>query len=117
MDIATLLETHRKHMLELAATYYDKDEEEMGMEHLQALERLHDRATTKTALDLHRDRTAPPVLAPTTSAPKSRTIKPGSKAAKARALKAQETRRRNLQARQQEDAQVAAASPSVVGAV
>jgi hypothetical protein len=100
MDIATLLETHRKHMLELTAGLYEKGEDGEAGHSLQVMANAHDRATTKTLLDMYRAGTpetiTTPAPAPITAATKSRTIKPGSKAAKARAQKAQETRRKNL---------------------
>lgn len=97
MDIAALLENHRKHMLDL----FESDDHMNGAYTVAAA--AHDRATTKTLLDLYRQGTTsangeakpvgqaasvPPPL------PLSRAIKPGSKRAKDRARKAVETKRR-----------------------
>jgi hypothetical protein len=103
-DIATLLESHRKHMLESAQAHVDPREFERIAD---AIARDHDRATTKTLLDLYRSgngqqpigNAAP--LQPVTLA--SRKVKAGSKAARQRALKAGETRRKNLAAKRQEE--------------
>lgn len=108
MDIATLLESHRRYMLEAASTLYAQDEAAEGVDGLNALGNLHDRASVKALLDAHR--TASPTLgtysAAQNVAPEARGPKPGSKAARARAVKAAETRRRNREAAAQaKDAQ------------
>src|SRR6476661_9561270 len=105
MDIATLLESHRKYMLAQTATLYEENGEEDAGEALQALSIAHDRATTKTLLDLYRTGQAngqQPVgqaaqLPPATVT--TRRVKAGSKKARDRALKAGQTRRRNLAAK------------------
>jgi hypothetical protein len=96
MDIATLLETHRKHTLEA-----------IGDDELDDLvARAHDRATTRTLLDLYRAGQTPvangqvPVGQAKSAATASRQIKPGSKRAKERAAKAKVTRLANLAAKQ-----------------
>lgn len=115
MDIATLLETHRKHTLEA-----------IGDDELDDLvARAHDRATTRTLLDMHRANgemkpigQADPVA--TTTNPVSRRIKPGSKRAKERAAKAKVTRLANLAAKRQEEAEKdsgAQDGPTTVGGV
>lgn len=84
MDIANLLESHRKHFIDLL------DEESMidslGVEH------AYDKATVKTLLDLHRTQ-AP---APADALPDKRGPRPGSKAARDRAKRGAQTRRDNL---------------------
>src|SRR5579859_7360649 len=103
MDIATLLESHRRHMLEAVANI---ETDHMDDEYVAS---AHDRATTKTLLDMYRSGNAgngqQPVgqaspAQPVTAA--SRKVKAGSKAARQRALKAGETRRKNLALKQQE---------------
>ena len=57
MDIATLLETHRRYMLEVATSSVLEDEgqsEDENHETFMAVAIAHDRATTKTLLDLYR---------------------------------------------------------------
>lgn len=106
MDIATLLESHRQYMLELAQEPYG-DGETLTPDEARGLTWAHDRATTKTLLDLYRQgNTGNGEVKPlgqaalTTPPPKpSHRVKAGSKAAKARALKAGETRRANLAAK------------------
>jgi len=106
-DIATLLESHRRHMLESAKAHVDP--KEYGRV-AGAIEHDHDRATTKTLLDLYRSGNAgngqqqvghatfSVTNAGQPVAP-SRKVKAGSKKARDRALKAGETRRKNLAAR------------------
>jgi hypothetical protein len=99
MDIATLLESHRKHMLDL----FDSDELQ---ESYTAIAHAHDRATTKSLLEHIRSGNSgngqQPVGQASTAQPittASRKVKAGSKAARQRALKAGETRRKNLAAK------------------
>jgi len=96
MDIATLLESHRKYTIEAFG-----DDQLDGM-----LGQAHDRATTKTLLDMYRSGNAgngqQPVGQASPAQPAtvtSRKVKAGSKAARQRALKAGETRRKNLAAK------------------
>lgn len=104
MDIATLLESHRRYLLEVAADYVsDADKTKT----IFAMEVAHDRATTRTLLDLYRSGVpangAQPVgqAALITPIPTpSRRVKAGSKAARQRAIKAGETRRKNLALKQ-----------------
>lgn len=89
MDIANLLESHRKHFIGLL-------NEEPLIGDVLVMEHAYDKATVKVLLDLHR--TAAPIPQPITkdAAPAPRGgPKPGSKAARERALKAQETRKAN----------------------
>ena len=113
MDIATLLETHRRYMLEVATSSVLEDEgqsEDENHDTLMAVAIAHDRATTKTLLDLYRSGgtgngqqlvgQASTASNTVTITPSSRKVKAGSKKARNRAIKAGETRRRNLAARQ-----------------
>jgi hypothetical protein len=105
MDIATLLESHRKHMLgHIASVVTEDDSEEAIQKAMDVVGHGHDRATTKTLLDMYRSGNSgngqQPVgqaspAQPVTATP-SRKVKAGSKAARQRALKAGETRRKNL---------------------
>src|SRR5579859_4332983 len=98
MDIATLLESHLRHMLEAVANI---ETDHMDDEYVAS---AHDRATTKTLLDMYRSGNAgngqqpvgqaSPAQPPAVVA--SRKVKAGSKAARQRALKAGETRRNNI---------------------
>lgn len=106
MDIATLLENHRKHMLAgVDSIEYDSEQERENSKF--AIAHAHDRATTRTLLDLYRQGggqagNGQPVTgsaSTTTVAQPSRKVKAGSKKARERALKAGETRRKNLAAR------------------
>lgn len=117
MDIATLLESHKNYIMELAVTSAIApvtDDEK------NALSWLHDRATTKTLLDLYRSGQTGPngevkplgQAALTTPVP-TRGVKAGSKAARQRAIKAGETRRRNLAARQNTTGSVDIAEPAL----
>lgn len=96
MDIANLFESHRKHFREEIGYLTDQDNVEE-----RDLLYAHDRATTRTLLDLHRSgASAPePVTAPR-GGPKA-----GSKAAKERAKRAAQTRakrRKDAEAHTQE---------------
>jgi hypothetical protein len=86
MDIATLLESHRRYMLAAFEGAVVTD-----------IASAHDRATAKALLDMHRTATSPP--AEPLAKQNSNAIRPRSKAARARALKASETRRANLLAK------------------
>jgi len=104
MDIATLLESHRKHMLEHTSALYDDSEGEAAGHALQAMANAHDRATAKALLDLYRSGNGQQPVGITSTASNvttvtTRKVKAGSKAARQRALKAGETRRKNLAAR------------------
>lgn len=94
MDIATLLESHRRYMLEALQGLNNQEVDDIDIEH------AHDRATTKTLLDMYRSGNGQQPVgqasATTPAATPSRGVKPGSKAARQRALKAGETRRNNL---------------------
>lgn len=102
MDIAQLLESHRRYMLESAKAHVDlKEFDWVGA----AIEHDHDRATTKTLLDLYRKENAVGTAALTQTPPvavetpvKSRQIKPGSKRARDRAAKAVATKQRKAAA-------------------
>jgi len=118
MDIATLLESHRRYMLEVVAGKdYDSDAESKLSAAI-----AHDRATTKTLLDLYRQGNSQPTNNTATSANNTvtittRRVKAGSKKARDRAIKAGETRRRNLAAKagqqqSQSQAQATDASPA-----
>lgn len=101
IDIATLLENHRRHMLaQVDAQEYDTDDDRANSRF--AIMHTHDRATTKTLLDLYRTTQNPQPTTATntvTIAPSSRKVKAGSKKARDRAIKAGETRRNNLAAK------------------
>ena len=105
IDIATLLENHRRHMLaQVDAQEYDTDDDRANSRF--AIMHTHDRATTKTLLDLYRTSqgTGQPATATNTVtiATASRKVKAGSKKARDRAIKAGETRRANLAAKARE---------------
>lgn len=105
IDIATILESHRKYILEHTADLYDKHEDEEAGHALSAMANAHDRATTRTLLDLHRTSNSTQqvgnAVAPTPiTTVASRKVKAGSKKARDRAIKAGETRRRNIAAKQ-----------------
>jgi hypothetical protein len=103
IDIATLLENHRRHMLAVVNEQEYDNEDELAASRFAVMS-AHDRATTKALLDLYRTaNSTQPVgnaAAPTPIATASRKVKAGSKKARDRAIKAGETRRRNLAARQ-----------------
>lgn len=121
MDIATLLENHRRHMLAgVDSIKYDSEQERENSKF--AIAHAHDRATTRTLLDLYRTGggqagNSQPVTgsaSTTTVAQPSRKVRAGSKKARDRALKAQETRRKNLALkRQDETPDITAASAPV----
>lgn len=92
MDIATLLETHKVHFTELA----NKLVADGSVTELD-LNWAHDRATTKTLLDLHRNSKPLGQDALTTPPPQpvDNRVKAGSRQAKKRAAKAQITRAAN----------------------
>jgi hypothetical protein len=108
MDIATIIENHRRHMLGLVSEQDYESEQELG-EARSALAIAHDRATTKTLLDVYRTAQSAngelkplgqaALTAPPPKAVSSRQIKPGSKRAKERAAKAKVTRQANLAAK------------------
>ena len=110
MDIATLLESHRRYMLEAVANI---ETDHMDDEYVAS---AHDRATTKTLLDLYRSgqtgngEVKPLGQAALTAPVPTRGVKAGSKAARQRAIKAGETRRNN-----RAKAQVAAGNPTLTG--
>jgi len=124
MDIATLLESHRKHLLDIVSEQ-DYDSEQDLANSRFAIAHSHDRATTKTLLDLYRSGQTngqqPVGQASSTTntvAAASRKVKAGSKAARARAIKAGETRRKNLEAKRREETEKdsgAQDSPTAVG--
>lgn len=103
-DIATILESHRKYILEHVSTLYENDDAEEAGYGLSAMANAHDRATTRALLDMYRNSnpaaTTPIATMVNAAIAKSRKVKPGSKAARDRAIKAGETRRRNLAAKQ-----------------
>jgi len=94
MDIATLLESHRRYIIEAFG-----DDQLDGL-----LGQAHDRATTKVLLDMYRSGNGQQPVGQASSATNtvtiaSRKVKAGSKKARDRALKAGETRRKNLAAK------------------
>jgi len=106
MDIATIIENHRRHMLGLVSEQDYESEQELA-EARSTLAIAHDRATTKTLLDIYRVTQSgngqQPVGQASPAQPAaaaSRKVKAGSKAARQRALKAGATRRANLAAKQ-----------------
>jgi len=122
LDIATLLENHRRHMLTIVSEQEYDNEDQLAASRF-AIMTAHDRATTKSLLDIYRTtngqqpvgQAAPP--SPVVIA-RSRKLKAGSKAARERALKAGETRRKNLEAKRREETEKdsgAQGSPATVG--
>jgi len=114
MDIATLLESHRRYMLDhIASVVTEDDSEDAVQKAMDAVGHGHDRATTRTLLDLYRQgqpgNGQQPVGNAGAAAPvatvTSRKVKAGSKKARDRAIKAGETRRANLAAKAQAAAQ------------
>jgi hypothetical protein len=105
IDIATLLENHRRHMLTVVNEQEYDNEDELAASRFAVMS-AHDRATTKALLDLYRTSqgTGQPATATNTVAiaTASRKVKAGSKKARDRAIKAGETRRRNLIAKTQQ---------------
>lgn len=106
IDIATLLENHRRHMLTVVNEQEYDNEDELAASRFAVMS-AHDRATTKALLDVYRTSqgTGQPATATNTVtiAPvASRKVKAGSKKARDRAIKAGETRRRNLLAKTQQ---------------
>jgi len=110
IDIAGLLEIHRQHMLKHTSALYDEGEGEEAGHALSAMASAHDRASAKTWAEVYRQGQTgngqQPVGSATAlgalaggvghTATASRKVKVGSKAARQRALKAGETRRKNL---------------------
>ncbi len=98
IDIATLLENHRRHMLaQVDAQDYD-NEDELAASRFAVMS-AHDRATTKSLLDIYRTaNSTQPVgnaAPPTPITTPSRKVKAGSKKARDRAILAGQTRRKN----------------------
>lgn len=102
IDIATLLENHRRHMLAIVSEQEYDNEDELAASRF-AIMSAHDRATTKSLLDIYRTANSTQPVGQSSPAQStsitSRKVKAGSKAARQRALKAQETRRKNLAAK------------------
>jgi hypothetical protein len=109
-QLKKFMEDHRQHTLEEVG---DQDWPEIE----KVVAHAHDRATTRALLGHIGGTTNLPasvaasVPNPALAPPKSRQIKPGSQRAKARAAKAQETRKRNL-----EDKAKDAAKPTTTAA-
>jgi len=96
LEIAQLLELQRKHTLDLMA-----DSEASDPEMQELVGRLYDRAQTRTLLAMwpgSQNGAAP--VADASAAVPSRRVKPGSKKARDRAVKAAATRRANKAAGQ-----------------
>jgi hypothetical protein len=113
-QLKKFMEDHRQHTLEEVG-----DQE---IETVTVVAHAHDRATTRALLQHIGGSDNPPAASPAASVPnpalappKSRQIKPGSQRAKARAAKAQETRKRNLEDKAK-DAAKDAAKPTATAA-
>jgi len=118
-DIATLLENHRRHMLTIVSEQEYDNEDQLAASRF-AIMTAHDRATTKSLLDIYRTANGQQpvgqaVTGTNTTTVAARRVKAGSKKARDRALKAGETRRKNLAAKagqQQSQSQAVDASPA-----